>query len=110
MHFRLLYLLLFQIFLLPVAGAQPEDTLTSGSDTIPIRKLVEKEAQRWRDSVDAVRIKTTVQKNGKALDAFLQEMREREKAHKRQVYFRIGLVAVFFVVLVVGLIRRRKKD
>ena len=34
---------------------------------------------------------------------------EREKEEKRQLYFRIGLGALFLTVLALGLARRRKK-
>jgi hypothetical protein len=109
MYLRLISFLAFLLLVTTVSIAQPGDTFLPGIDTAKSIGQTEKEAQRWRDSIDAVRIRTNVQKAGKPLDAFLQEMREREKARKRQVYIRVGLVSLFLVVLIVGLLRRTKK-
>jgi len=67
------------------------------------------EFQRWKDSMEAVRIKQNVARNGKPLEEFLHEMAEREKAEKRQRTYLIGLGVTFLTVLAVGLTRRRKR-
>lgn len=91
--------------------AQTGDTLIKVSDSSreAVRQTVKTEFERWQDSMKAVRIKEDVQKHGKSLDAFLQEMNEREKAEKRQRNFRIGLGVFFLIVLALGLARRKRK-
>lgn len=110
---RLLWVLflLFPFFAAPSLSAQAQDSNALANDSArhQVRQSVKNEFERWKDSVEAVRIKKEVEKNGKPLDVFLQEMREREKAEKRQLYFRIGLGALFLTVLALGLARRRKK-
>lgn len=109
-RFCLLLLFLFSKLFFPGSlFAQPTDTLLSGKDSNQIRTVVRKEVQRWRDSMDAVRIKTDVQKHGKPFDAFLAEMRERESKQMRQLYVRIGLGVAFLIVVLVGFLRRRRK-
>jgi hypothetical protein len=92
--------------------AQTPDTVIKFTDSSreAVRQTVTSEFERWQDSMKAVRIKEDVQKHGKSLDAFLQEMSEREKAEKRQRNFRIGLGVFFLLVLAVSLARRRKKQ
>jgi hypothetical protein len=75
-----------------------------------LRKTVTAEFQQWKDSMEGVRIKRNVAKNGKPLNEFLSEMADREKADKRQLTFRIGLGVLFLTALVVGLARRRKRS
>lgn len=72
--------------------------------------MVKREFERWQDSMKAVRIKENVQKHGKSLDAFLQEMRDKEKAQKRQRLFHIGLGVALLVALAIGLVRWRKNS
>lgn len=110
MPFRLLCFFTVQFFLLTTATAQPGDTILSGNDSNRILRMAEKEAQRWRDSMDAIRIKNTVKEKGKSLEAFLNEMKEREQARKRQEYIRVGALAILFAALIVSFLRRRKKD
>ena len=88
--------------------AQNRDTIVFSGDSVhnAVRQSVKEEFQRWKDSVDAVRIKQEVAKNGKPLNEFLQEMQAQEKVQKRQLYFRIGIGALFFIVLAVGFARR----
>ena len=91
--------------------AQTGDTEIIVTDTSreTVRQSVQKEFERWQDSMRAVRIKEDVKKHGKSLDAFLQEMKEQERAKKRQRYFRIGVGVLFLIVLAAGLARRRRK-
>ena len=53
-------------------------------------------------------IQHDVERNGKNLDQFLSEMRERERKQRVQLYIRIALGAAFLIVLIIGLTRRRK--
>ena len=105
--------LLFAALLLlsPPLHAQAGDTVIKISDSgrEAVRQTVKTEFERWQDSMKAVRIKEDVKKHGKSLDAFLQEMSEREKAEKRQRNFRIGLGVLFLLVLALGLARRKRK-
>jgi hypothetical protein len=105
-------LILFTLLLIsPFLTAQSNDTDFKVEDQSrdAVRELVKKEFSRWQDSVKAERIKKEVAKHGKPLDVFLQEMREREKAQKRQLYFRIGLGVAFLIVLAISLFRKGKK-
>ncbi len=103
-------LLLFLLFIIATSlHAQSNDTAKKAAEST--RNAVRQPAKiiRLQDSVQAERIIRQVQKNGKPLDAFLQERREKEKARKRQQYLRIGLGAAFLIVLALILARRRKK-
>lgn len=104
---------LFQLFLLLpfLLQGQPRDSPSVDTVRKELYRKVAKEVDRWEDSVQAAHIKQNVIKNGKPLDQFLQEMKEKEKAEKRQHYFRIGLGAVFLLaLLIIGLVRRRKRQ
>jgi len=92
--------------------AQARDSVIRFPDSAreEVHKTVTKEFQHWKDSMEGVRIKREVAKNGKPLDEFLSEMAEREKAEKRQTAFRIGLGVLFLTALAVGLARRRKRS
>ena len=110
---------LLSLFLLLVYSFNPVSLFAQTNDSVSrfpdsareeIRKTVTKEFQQWKDSMEGVRIKRNVARNGKPLNEFLSEMAEREKAKKRQQAFRIGLGVLFLTALVVGLARRRKRS
>lgn len=111
MRFAGVLLFVAQVLFSISVNAQSNDTVISLQDSTreEVRQTVKKEFERWQDSVQAERIKENVKKNGKSLDVFLQEMREKEEARKRQWYFRIGLGTLFLVVVVVGIVRTRKR-
>lgn len=110
MHFLLYLFLSLLLFFAPAVNGQAQDTTITltNTDRDSVRQLVKQEFERWRDSVQAARIKQNVEKNGKSLDAFLIEMKEREKAEKRQLYVRIGVGVLFLTVLTLGLARWRR--
>lgn len=111
MRLHLLFVLCAILLSTPPLFAQHPDTVITITDSSheAVRQIVKKEFERWQDSMRAVRIKEDVKKYGKSLDAFLQEMKEKEKAQKRQLYFRIGVGVLFLIVLAVGLARRKRK-
>ncbi|HEU4901735.1 MAG TPA: hypothetical protein VFT06_03060 [Flavisolibacter sp.] len=111
MRSLLLFVAFLPLLLSSPLYAQTPDTVIKITDSsrAAVRQTVTSEFERWQDSMKAVRIKEDVRKHGKSLDAFLQEMSEREKAEKRQRNFRIGLVVFFLLVLAIGLIRRKSK-
>ncbi len=65
--------------------------------------------QRRKDSLQKEKIFRNLAENGQSLDDFLQEMREKEAAKKRQVTIRIGLGVLFLLAVVIGFLRRRRK-
>ncbi|NTS40215.1 hypothetical protein HRG84_04795 [Flavisolibacter sp. BT320] len=101
------WLLLFFPQQLP---AQSIDSLEKviDSNAIAITKSAT-ETQRWKDSLQKEKIFRNLAENGQSLDDFLQEMREKEDAKKRQVTIRIGLGVLFLLAVVIGFLRRRRK-
>ena len=108
----LLFVLSALLLSTPLLFAQHSDTVITLTDSTreTVQQTVKKEFERWQDSMRAVRIKEDVKKHGKPLDAFLEEMKEQEKAQKRQLYFRLGVGVLFLIVLAVGLARRKRKN
>jgi hypothetical protein len=110
MRFFFLFLVLLQLSLTQHLSAQSSDTFHHSADsshntaTQPVKVF-----HRFNDNEQFERIKNEVAKNGKPLDAFLQQMKERENARKRQVYFRTGLVIAFLLVMVLTFALRRKQ-
>ncbi|RYZ45655.1 MAG: hypothetical protein EOO14_25495 [Chitinophagaceae bacterium] len=100
------WLLLFFPQQLP---AQPIDSLAQAIDSNAnaINRSAT-EIQRWKDSLQKEKIFRNLADNGQSLDTFLQEMREKEDAKKRQVNIRIGLGVLFLIAVVVGFLRRRR--
>ena len=109
MRFFLLILLCLSLFLPQPLPAQPADSLAKAieANSQAIDQAT-KDIQRLKDSVEKEKVFRNLEQNGQSLDAFLQEMREKEEKQKRQVSIRIGLGALFLIVLLVGLARRRK--
>jgi hypothetical protein len=64
--------------------------------------------EQVQDSLYLQRMKRSVNENGKVLDQFLADFKERQEREKRQLYIRIGLGIAFVAVLIYGLLRRRK--
>ena len=110
---RLLFLVFLaaQLLLTSSLFAQNTDSFSTAADSATAKALQhrKKEFEHWQDSVQASRIKKEVERNGKPLDVFLQEMKERERVQRRQTYIRIGAGILFFTVLVINFLRRRKK-
>ena len=111
MRFARFVLLITQLLFFIPAKTQSQDTVLIVKDSTreEVRQTVKKEFERWQDSVQAERIKQNIKKNGKSLDAFLQEMQKEEKARKRQLYIRIGFGAAFLAALIIIFLRRRKE-
>lgn len=102
-------LLLQALFFAPVYS-QNADSIARVIDSSS--KLIQKTTQdveRWKDSLNQMQLRRFTQQNGKDLDLFLADMKEREREEKQQLYIRIGLGAAFLAVLIFGLLRRRKK-
>jgi hypothetical protein len=111
MRIFLLLVVCLQWLAPPRLFAQTGDTVITITDSTHeiVREKAKQEFSRWQDSMRAVRIKEDVKKHGKPLDAFLEEMKEQEKAKKQQRLFRIGFGVLFLVVLAVLLARRKSK-
>ena len=63
---------------------------------------------RLQDSLYLQRMKRSMNENGKVLEQFLADFKERQEREKRQAYIRTGLGIAFVAVLIYGLWRRRK--
>jgi hypothetical protein len=108
---RKLCLLLF-IFLSIQGISQTPDTSLSGRIKA---KIIETDSsmarfQRFTDSVDReTRKKEAERMAEQSGNYFLQLQKERRAKEKRNAYIRIGIGVAFFVVLIIGLLRRRAK-
>ena len=105
---RCMVLLFAEVFFFDTLSTQRGD-ITQDSARTAVKEIIQKEFGRWQDSVKAVRIKDEVRRNGKPLNAFLEEMREKENVRKRQWYFRIGLGVAFLIAIAASLLRKRVK-
>jgi len=66
--------------------------------------------QSVNDSLEKLRNSEQIRaETERGINALVQMQKERNEKQKRQAYIRIGLGLLFLVVLVVGLLRRRKK-
>jgi hypothetical protein len=75
-------------------------------DRDSVRILVEQIIRQKQDSLKEAKQLQEIKKNSKSLDAFLQEMQEREKAEARRRWIRIGTGVFFFSLLLITSIRR----
>ena len=85
---------------------------TSTSKPVPINnpiQAIDKAADSlMKKEQEEVAEKTLVQ-NEQSLNSFMKEIRERDRKEKQQMYLRFGLGLLFLVVLIIGLLRRRKR-
>lgn len=58
---------------------------------------------------EGVNLKTDQEPNNINLGSLVKEIRTRDKKQKQQMYLRIASGILFFILLIVGLLRRRKK-
>lgn len=58
------------------------------------------------DSIEMVRFN---EQNSRNLNSFMRTMKEREEKQKRGMWLRLGFGIAMLVVLIVGLLRKRKK-
>lgn len=86
------------------SSVRPRDTSREA-----VHQAVLKAFQAWKDSMEGVRIKREVARNGQSLQDFLKEMAKREKAEKRQKVFLIGIGALLLTMLALGFARRKKR-
>lgn len=100
-----IFLLLCACFILENVPAQ--DSIVSGNkDSVRIvldntdSLLKKKPEEVWQ---------MTNEENGKNLNSFMKEIREIDRKEKQQMYLRFGLGLLFLVVLIIGLLRRRKR-
>lgn len=71
-----------------------------------VRKLVEEVIRKKQDSLAAAKEFEAIKKSSKPLDAFLQEMREKEQAEKRRLWLRIAVGVFFFSLVLLTAFRR----
>lgn len=97
-------LILFACVLLIIPAFGQGDTLRQFDSAAYAR-------MRWvNDSLEKIRMSEQVRaETERGINALVQMQKERNENQKRQAYIRIGLGLLFLVVLVVGLLRRRKK-
>lgn len=103
------FVLLQLVFSQPLFS-QPVDTVNK--TTGPTRRNLEeavKMHREWQDSIDRERLLQQIEKNGKSLDAFIAEGKEKERKEKRRQNIRIGAGVVFLFVLFFTIARRYKQ-
>jgi hypothetical protein len=62
------------------------------------------------DSItNEIRMKEDAKRNAETLNNFMNEKKKRDARQKRDAMIRIGIGVLFFAVLIIGIIRRRKK-
>ena len=67
-------------------------------------------AMRISDSINnEIRMKEEAKRNAEGLTRLTNEIKKRDAKQKRNAMIRIGIGVLFFAVLIIGLMRRRKK-
>ncbi len=99
----LMLLILFSFHLLAQNSLKQKADTAINSDFISAYDSLNKIKE---DSV----FKETMEQNSRNLDDFLKYRKELEARQKRNALIRIGIGILFFIVLLVGLSRRRKKQ
>jgi hypothetical protein len=67
-------------------------------------------AIRISDSINnEIRMKEEAARNAEGLTRITNEIKKRETKQKRDAMIRIGIGVLFFAVLIIGIVRRRKK-
>ncbi len=74
------------------------------SQTKALNESIERN-MHYSDSVNTARSNEQMNRN---MNSFLAERREQERKQMRQAYWRIGFGVLMMIVLVVGLVRKRK--
>jgi hypothetical protein len=54
-------------------------------------------------------LKTDPEQNNSNLNSLVKEIQSRDKKEKQQIYLRIALGVLFFILLIIGLLRRSRK-
>ena len=110
MRFFLQLVLSFTLLYSQAAFTQSADSLTKRIDSNAIAiEQSEKDIQRWKDSLEKEKLYRNLEQHGQPLDVFLKERREAEDKQKRQLYLRIGLGVLFFLFVIIELLRRSKR-
>ncbi len=102
---RFFQLLLISCLLISNAPAQSpvKDSLTSSADSA---KQLLAAQMAYQDSVDKARSMESMSRN---LDSFVKEQKARENREWKRAILRLGIGIFFFIVLIWGLLRNRKK-
>ena len=96
--------LLFTSMLLTTGNAND----TSTTKPAPINNPVQAADSVIKKEVDSTG-QLTFQENEKNLNSLMNEIRDRDRKERQQMYLRFGLGLLFLVVLIIGLLRRRKR-
>ena len=96
--------LLFSSIVLTTGNAND----TSTARPVPINNSVQPADSAMKKEQDEISENTLTQ-NEQNLNSFMKEIRERDRKEKQQMYLRFGLGLLFLVVLIIGLLRRRKR-
>jgi hypothetical protein len=57
---------------------------------------------------DSIEMAKFNEQNSRSLNSMVQMMKEREEKQRRQMWLRLGLGGLFLVILIIGLLRKRK--
>ena len=81
-----------------------QDTLHAKDSAVSLQTALDSLQNKQADQIQ----KESLEQMDRNSDAFIKMQQEREKKQKQQTYIRITMGALFLVVLIVGLMRRRK--
>lgn len=88
-----------------VKPGQNENSLTGDSLKNELKKLSDS-LQPYQPAMDTAFTRREAERNG---EAFLQLMKENNAKQKRAAMIRIAIGVGFLIILIIGLMRRRKK-
>jgi uncharacterized protein YxeA len=87
--------------------------MVSSQDTIPpfrsdsVSDTIKQTDSLFKKQQDE-NLQRSPEQNNQNSDAFLKEQKERDKKQKQQIYLRIAMGIFFLILLIAGLLRRRK--
>lgn len=105
-----LLVFIFLLFYIIPAHSQPADSFTRAIDSSrQALQEANKAFEKWQDSQYKLDVQRSLNQNSQNLDRFLADMKERERKERRQLYIRLGAVAIVLVLVAIRLLRRKKK-
>ena len=106
---RLVFILVFVLQSFLPARSQNIDSITRSMDSTSRQlDIIKKRLQGIKDTMDRRQIQRMHDQQGQPLEQFLGERREAERKQRRLVYVAIGVGILFLVMLIIGLMRKRK--
>ena len=102
---RITAFITFLFFIIP-GFAQKADSLSIDTAQISaVHKRINEDIKEYTDSINKEMINRQTQQS---IDYFVRMQNERKAKQKKQAIIRIAIGAGFLVILIIGLLRRRK--